>query len=170
MDKKITYLVVTIVVAIIAIFVFNMFLKKEVEEVPVVEDSQVEIISVNSILTPDQAGGEEVFIEKVLLKTDENGGFVIVHRVTEDGALGGVIGVSEYLAPGVHDNFTITLNEGEAIMVGENIVVMLHGDNGDGVFSLEEDGALVDEGGNVIMVSFTILDNLEDVEGFEAKL
>ncbi|MCK5096011.1 MAG: hypothetical protein KAR24_01510 [Candidatus Pacebacteria bacterium] len=170
MDKKITYLVVTIVVAIIAILAFNIFLKKEVEEVPVVEDSQVEIISINSILTPDQAGGEEVFIEKVLLKTDENGGFVVVHRVAEDGALGGVIGVSEYLTPGVHDNFVITLDEGETVEVGENVIVMLHGDNGDGVFNPKEDGALVDGGGNVVMISFTILDNLEEVEGFEAKL
>lgn len=170
MDKKITYLVVTIVVAIIAILIFNVFLKKEVVEEPVIKDSQIEIISVNSILTPDQAGGEEVFIEKVLLKTDGNGGFVVAYRTTEDGSLGGVIGVSEYLTPGEHDNFIITLNDEEVIEIGENIIAILHGDNGDGEFSLEEDGALVDDEGNVVMSSFTVLDNLEDVEGFEAKL
>ena len=71
-------------------------------------EEQVEIITVNSLTVPDQAPGNEVFIEETLLKTDGNGGFVVIYRATEDGLHGDVIGVSEYLGSGAKRNFLVS--------------------------------------------------------------
>ena len=175
MNKKITYLIIGLIIIIVALFGFNKFLKKEViEEPPVVEkpltEEPIEIISIDTLVVPDQAPGDEIFVEKVLLKTDGNGGFVVVHRVTEDGETGDVIGVSRYLEPGVTENLVVDLNEGETVEVDETVVAMLHADDGDGVWNPETDMSLTDDEGNIIQVIFTIVDNLEDVPGFEAKL
>ena len=174
MNKKIIYLVVGLIVVIAALFVFNKFLKEEVIEEPtlpeVLPEEMVEIISVNNLIVPDQATGDEIFVGKVLLKTDENGGFVVVHRVTENGDTGEVIGVSRYLEPGITENLVVTLNEGETVEVGETVIAMLHADNGDGMWDSETDMAIPDNEGIIIQATFTILDNLADVPGFEAKL
>lgn len=174
MNKKIIYLIVGLIIVIIALFAFNKFLKNEVVEEPPVDKSPVEmpveIISIDTLVVPDQAPGDEIFVEKVLLKTDGNGGFVVVHRVTEDGETGDVIGVSRYLEPGVTENLVVDLNEGETVEVDETVVAMLHADDGDGVWNPETDMSLTDDEGNIIQVIFTIVDNLEDVPGFEAKL
>lgn len=170
MDKKITYLIGLIVVAIVTILAFNMFLKEEVIEDDVIEDTQVDIISIDSIITPDHAVGEEVYIEKVTLKTDGNGGFVVVYRGTGENELGDMIGVSKYLAPGEYEHLIVALNDGEVVEIGDNVIAVLHSDNGDGVFDIDVDGAIVDPNGNVVMVSFSILNDLEDVPGYEAKM
>ena len=174
MNKKIIYLIVGLIVIAIALFAFNKFLKEEVIEEPIItetpEEEPVEIISVNNLVVPDQAPGSEVFVEKVLLKTDGAGGFVVVYRVTEEGEAGDIIGVSEYLEPGVTENLVVALNEGETVQVGDTIIAILHTDSGDGVWNFETDTSITDDEGNVVQVTFTILDNLEDVPGFEAKL
>ena len=174
MNKKVVYLFVGLVVVIIALFAFNKFLKEEVVEEPIIietpTEEPIEIISINNIVVPDQAPGNEVFVEKVLLKTDENGGFVVVHRLNEDEGVGDVIGISRYLEPGVTENLIVFLNEGETAEIGETVIAMLHADDGDGVWNSETDMLIVDNEGNIVQITFTIIDNLEDVPGFEAKL
>ena len=174
MNKKVVYLIVGLIIVIMAFFAFNKFLKeKVVEEPPVIEpptEEPIEIISINNLVVPNQAPGTEIFVEKVLLKTNENGGFVIVHRVTEDGDIGEIIGVSRYLEPGVTKNLVVALNEGETVEIDETVVAMLHVDDGDGVWNSETDKPIIDNEGVIIQVPFTIIDNLEDVPGFEAKL
>ena len=174
MDKKILYLIIGLIIVAFALFAVNKLLKEEVVEEPtapeVVEEELVEIISINNIDVPDQAPGNEVFVGKVLLKTEENGGFVIIHRATEDGEVGDIIGVSQYLTPGVTENFVVTLNEGEVVEIDETVIAMLHADDGDGVWNSETDISIINSEGDVVMSAFTIIDNLEEVPGFEAKL
>jgi hypothetical protein len=174
MNKKIIYLIVGLIVIAIALFAFNKLLKEEVVEEPIItetpEEEQVEIISVNNLIVPDQAPGAEVFVEKVLLKTDEDGGFVVIHRVTEDGDTGEVIGVSRYLEPGITENLVVVLNEDETVEVGETVTAILYADDGNGVWNSETDMPITDDEGIIIQATFTILDNLEDIPGFEAKL
>ena len=174
MNKKIIYLIVGLIIVIIALFGFNKFLKEEVVEEPIIEEPPVEepieIISINTLVVPDQAPGDEVYVEKVLLKTDGNGGFVVVYRVTEDGETGDVIGVSRYLEPGVTENLVVTLNEGETVEIDETVIVVLHADDGNSVWNSETDMSLTDDEGNIVQVIFTIVDDLESVPGFDAKL
>ena len=173
MNKKVIYLIIGIIVVVVALFAFNKFLKKEVIEEPLIVEIPVEIpveiISVNNLVVPNQAPGTEIFIERVLLKTDGNGGFVIIHR-TEDNNAGEIVGVSNYIEPGITDNVTTLLNDGETVEIDEVLIAILHGDDGDGVWNSETDTPLTDDEGSIIQVTFTIIDNLEDVPGFEAKL
>ena len=175
MNKKILYLVIGLIIIAIALFAVNKFLKEEVVEESVVpevveEENLVEIISVNNIDAADQAPGNEMFIEKVLLKTDGSGGFVVIYRTTEDGETGDIIGVSDYLAPGVTDNLVVTLDEGEVVEIDETVIAMLYADDGDGVWNSETDMPIVDNKGVIIKSTFTIKDDLEAVPGFEAKM
>ena len=81
-----------------------------------------------------------------------------------------MIGVSRYLEPGVTENLVITLGGGETVEVDETVVAMLHADDGNGVWDSETDMPLTDDEGNIIQVIFTIVDDLESVPGFDAKL
>jgi len=169
-SKKILYLVSGIIIIILALFGFNKFLSNTVVEAPVVDDTQgVEVISIDNVIVPDQASGDQVFIEKVLLKSDGFGGYVVIHRVTDDGAPGEIVGVSNYLEPGISENFLITLNEGQTVDIGESVIAMLHADDGDKVFDVALDGAIVNDQGAVVMALFNILAE-EDIPGFETKL
>jgi len=179
---------------VIALFAFNSFLREEegLVETPTmqVEEQQqeeVEVISVDNLIVPDQAGGEEVFIERVLLKTGGQGGYVTVHRaiitmgdiVAEEGyegeiedefySPGDMIGVSEYLEPGVTQNMIMPLEDGEEVVAGDVILAVLHTDDGDKIFVAENDPVLTDDEGNEIMVSFEILAE-EDLSEFDVKL
>ena len=61
--------------------------------------------------------------------------------------------------------------EAEAtVEVDETVVAMLHADDGNGVWDSETDMPLTDDEGNIIQVIFTIVDDLESVPGFDAKL
>ena len=173
MNKKVVYLIVGLIIVIIALFVFNKILKEEVIEDPIVKETPseelAETISVNNLVVPNQAPGTEVFVEKILFKTDGNGGFVTIHRVNEEGETGEIMGVSSYFEPGVTENILVVLNEGETIDVPLEMVAMLHTDDGDGVWTSETDIPLLDDEGNIVQVFFT-MDNLEDVPGYDTKL
>ena len=177
MNKKIIYLIVGLIIVIIALFAFNKFLKEEVVEEPIVEEPPVEepteepieIISVNNLVVPNQAPGTEIFVEKILLKTDGKGGFVTIHRVNEEGETEEIMGVSSYFEPGVTENILVVLNEGETVDAPLEMVAMLHADDGDGVWNSETDIPLLDDEGNIVQVVFT-MDNPKDAPGYDTKL
>ena len=173
MNKKIIYLIIGIIIIILALFGFNKFLKKEVIEDPLIEEIPVEIpvevISVDNLVVPDQAPGDEVYVEKVLLRTDGEGGFVTIHKTNEEEEAGNMIGVSAYLETGVTENLLVVLNEGEIIDNPSDLVAVLHADDGDGVWNPETDLPLLDDEGNIVQIVFT-MGNVEDVPGFDAKL
>jgi len=162
MNKKIVYFIVVIVFIVIGFFAFNKFLKNE-------REVSVENISINNIIVPDQAPGNEIFVEEVLLEAKEAGGFVIFYRINEDNSEGDMIGNSRYLSPGFTKNFLVPLYKGETAEIGETILAVLHSDNGDSVWDYEKDLATKDIEGNIIKVTFKIIDNLEDLPGFDSK-
>jgi hypothetical protein len=169
-SKKVLYLFIAIVVIILLLFGMNTYLSSRVSDEPEgIDTPQVEVISIDNMVVPDQAAGSEVFIEKVLLKSDGAGGYVVIHRVGEDGAPGEIIGSSQYLEPGVTQNFLVSLYDGQTVDVGDRVIAMLHTDDGDKAFDATLDGAIVDDLGAVVMVTFNILAE-EDIPGFETKL
>lgn len=91
-----------------------------------------------SIYADIQPTGDSVTISKVALA---EAGFVLVHAEDEDKP-GQVIGVSELLQPGVHENVAIDLSR--STREKENIFVTIRIDNGNGVFSSAADEAALD--------------------------
>lgn len=177
MNKNIVYLIIAIVIIVIGLFAFNGFLAKEVgveNETPdIVEQDEPQdiepIITQDGIVVPDQAGGDSVFIEKVLLKESGSGGFVVIHEVGEDGELGDTIGASQYFEPGSTEIVEVLLNEGVTVDVGDTLIAVLYGDDGDKVFNAELDQQLVNDAGDPVTVQFSILAE-EDLPGFEVKM
>ena len=89
-------------------------------------------------------------------------GFVVIHRDTGSDApvVPASIGHGQiYL--GTNNNLSITLDSGEAVTSGEKIWAMVHIDNGtigsydfDGTASSDDPPVI--EGGNIVMVQFTV--------------
>lgn len=85
-----------------------------------------------------------------------DGGFVVIRNESEDGLLGDgvlgndteILGQSEHLEPGSHENLTIDLNETQS---GEaNLTAVLYRDSdGDGTFDQDADEAYTRDGEDV---------------------
>jgi len=153
MNKKLIIFLVVIAIIIAGFFALNSILKtKVVNEDTGKEDQAVMQEPANSVSVPDQAGGTEIYIEKVSLEVP---GYVVVHR-SEDGKPGAAIGVSELLPEGEISNLIISLDE-EAVE-GDVLFAMLHSDDGDGEFTFPgSDVPILDDEGNIVMVRFSIL-------------
>jgi hypothetical protein len=194
MNKRIVYLIIALLVVAGALFALNGYLAREVGVEPTPDDSIIvddgtvpetpEPVTEDSLMVPDQAAEGEIFLQEVAFLDEGPGGFVVIHRVTEEGEVGDIIGVSNYLAAGRHQNVLVTLNEGETVAIDESVIAMLHTDDGDQIFdgaldvpltksvSMEvetEEGTTTEMGEEIIMVTFNILDE-EDLPGFETKL
>jgi hypothetical protein len=149
MNKKVAALIVIVIIVVGGLFVFNYFLKKNVvPEASTGNQTQVQ----NTLDVPDQAGGQEFFINSV---SSKNGGFVVIYR-DNNGTPGTIIGVSPLIAPGATmKNLRFTLNE--AVKEGDIVYAALHQDNGDGVFDASTDSIAKDASGNPLMKRVTIL-------------
>ncbi|VAW13240.1 hypothetical protein MNBD_BACTEROID05-269, partial [hydrothermal vent metagenome] len=76
MKNKTTIIFVIVILVIIAgFFVFNSFLKKNIESG--VEQTEVVKEIAPEIVVPKQAGGANIFIESVTLNSN---GYVVVHK------------------------------------------------------------------------------------------
>ena len=174
-NKKIAYWVGGIAVCIVGLFALNTFLNKgavvrESEKKVEQSGNGAEIISVDNLVIPDQASGDKIFVEKVLLKTGGKGGFVVIHKTKSDGTPGDIIGVSKYLEPGVTENLVVPLNKDQKVAIGDKVIGMLDADNGDKIWNdATADAPILNSSGNFVMWKFNILAE-EDLPGFEKKL
>ena len=96
-----------------------------------------------TLIVQPQSGADTVQVDRVTLT---EGGFLAV-RAVDDNRLGQIVEISEYLAPGTHNNLSIPL--GEFYDGGEELIVMMYEDAGnDKIFNdldqpYEEDGTPV---------------------------
>ena len=112
-------------------------------------------IEYGSVEVPDQ-----YILEQVDLKLESSEpGFVTIHE-SMDIAPGETIGVSDYFEPGVHYP-TIALTK--AMSPGSTYIAILHVDDGDQEFNLDDDGAAMVDG-EVVRPSFEafLLDDSQD--------
>ncbi|PSP74256.1 hypothetical protein BRC86_06480 [Halobacteriales archaeon QS_3_64_16] len=120
--------------------------------------------------------GETVVVEEVTL---EEGGFVAIHEQTEDGGVGGVIGVTEYLEAGTHEDVEATLftdavegGDFEQSMLEEDgtLIAMPHLDtDGDEAYEFvssagEVDGPYTEDGGAVVDPASVTVEAMDDAE------
>lgn len=107
-------------------------------------DATVEVVPPASVTFSDQTtAGETVTVDSAFLRS---GGFVVIHNeslTSEGDAIGSVIGVSEYLAPGEHSDIEITLDE--PISENQTLIAMPHFDSdGDEVYDFVTSGGTAD--------------------------
>ena len=104
----------------------------------------------NAIYVPDQMPGNMIIVEFVSFQED---GFVVVHE-SKDGKPGAILGNSALVTVGGDQKIAIQLSRESRD--GEELVAMLHRDDGDGTFAAANDTPVKDEQGNTIMMPFLI--------------
>ncbi|OHA46623.1 MAG: hypothetical protein A3A80_02040 [Candidatus Terrybacteria bacterium RIFCSPLOWO2_01_FULL_44_24] len=112
-------------------------------------------IGENAIYVSEQKPSDIVVVDFVDVS---GGGFVVIHESVGETA-GAIIGNSNMLAPGATEKIQITLTR--PTQDGEELIAMLHNDNGDGVFHMADDHPLRDAAGNIMYTIFTISANAE---------
>ncbi len=104
------------------------------------------LVGNNAIAVFSQPAGESVATTLVIL---EDGGYVVLHEST-NGVPGAIIGSSEYLSAGAYDKLEVSFDTPQEN--GQEVIAMLHRDNGDQVFNAGDDAAVVENGGPIFTV------------------
>lgn len=103
----------------------------------------------NAVAASEQQPGSTAVVSMVVLAEP---GYVVIHETNENGGPGAILGASAFLPAGTSNSVEIELSR--ASKDGEQLVAMLHTDNGDGEFGAADDTP-VSENGNIIMMHFT---------------
>lgn len=148
-------LVVAVILILIAIVVLRRggSTRPEPSPTPLPEAATEEVMmeGKDAVAVTDYSAGELVTVDSVVLSKP---GYVVVH-MEADGAPGAVIGNSVYLPSGQSSNVVVPLSRTST--GGEVLYAMLHTDNGDGVYAFPgDDLPTKDEGGNVVLMKFTV--------------
>lgn len=111
----------------------------------------------NAIYAADQKPGNTVVISTIAL---ERPSFVIIRRLGSDGKVMEILGSSGLLD---ENDITAAVDLSNAVSEGNRLVAILYEDNGDGVFT-DEDETATDSNGNSIQAQFMITETPEQVE------
>ncbi len=138
-------------IALATLFLLYPFLRSTKETVPVNSDivtdsnSATDASSLNSsalraeenaLYVSEQKPGNSIFVNFAILK---NGGYTVIHE-NKNEKPGIIIGFSQHLLRGKHQNFTVRLTR--PIKSGDSLYAMLHEDDGDGVFNPTKDASI----------------------------
>jgi len=104
----------------------------------------------NAVYMADQRPGVTL---KATLVHLEKPGYVVIHE-NLDGAAGDIVGHSDIIAAGEHNNIPVTMTK--EFIPGTLLFAMLHTDDGDGEWQSARDIALAGTSGNIIMMRFMI--------------
>lgn len=136
MNTKI-FLIGGVIVAIIVSTVIFFRGGNEGSDTP--QDSAGFVIGANMIYVAEQAPSRTLSVAVVRL---EKPGFVVVHEDVA-GAVGGILGASAVLPEGETNNLEL-IPLSRLTQDGETLYVMLHLDDGDGVFDAVKDKPAID--------------------------
>lgn len=152
---KNTYLIVGIIVVILVFIAFAVVRNK----LPQIGQFTQTASTPAPVATEDKEGlvvgnhtpAKTAVIDSATLKKS---GFVAIFE-NKNGKPGEVLGVSQLLTAGKHENITVALSR--KTVSGESLFAKLYSDNGDGNFELPgPDAPVKDEAGNEIMVQFQV--------------
>jgi hypothetical protein len=133
------------------------YLNKPKQE-SVLDDSSISTgmrIERDTVYVADQKPGSSATVS---LAGIIGGGYVVIHEVT-DGNPGAIIGNSSLLPTGESGNVVVNLSR--ETKEGEELIAMLHNDNGDSVFNAVNDAPVQDKEGNIILMRFIIREGAE---------
>jgi hypothetical protein len=147
MNKKIS--LILIIILVVGFVIFRS--KTNNDQAPTNSNNSTAGMRVedNAIYVQEQKPGKELIANMAVLKKP---GFIVIHQ-DNNGVPGAIIGISQYLTEGEHDNVKIILNT--STMDKQTIYAMLHEDNGDKIFS-ETDTPVSSVTGGPIMMIITI--------------
>lgn len=135
-----------IIVVTISVLLALLIAQKRAEA-PVVQDG---VVTADTLTVDDQKEGTTVRIERVSMK---QAGYIVVHKDFM-GTPFDVLGVSEYLAAGEHEDVEVTLLAESK--EGDTMIALIHADNGDGVFTPADDTSVQNEEKKNVMAPFTV--------------
>lgn len=139
------YLIIVVLVAAVAILVFNSRGGREISQTP----NQETKVS-DEVVTAANPPGDSVTIPKVILSEP---GFVMIHKAVGDDS-GPIVMTGDLLPAGVSTN--VVVKTGIVTKVGEGYFAMLHVDNGNGVFDNPGTDPPVYFGGQIVQEKFVI--------------
>ncbi|MEK7208263.1 MAG: hypothetical protein AAB699_01805 [Patescibacteria group bacterium] len=149
MNRKILVIFVIITAVVVGAVIF---FRGGLEEPGSPRDSAGLVIGANAIYVEEQAPSRTLAVAVVRL---EKPGFVLVHEDTS-GAPGGILGRSALLPAGETNNLA-TISLSRLTRDGETLYVMIHLDDGDGVFDAVKDKPALDSVGALpVMMSITV--------------
>jgi hypothetical protein len=148
-------------------------------ETPTENETEMEQPTASVTFSNQTTDGTTVVVESV---TMSEGGFVAIHNASllDGNTLGSVVGVSEPLSAGTHENVEVTLfdvpgqnfSEGMTLEENQTLIAMPHFDtNSNGVYDFitsnaSEDGPYTANGSAVVdPASITIDDGADDADG-----
>lgn len=118
----------------------------------------------NLIFVADQRPSSTTIINLVELNKN---GYVVIHEDNQ-GRFGQIIGGTKLLPKGKSINITANLTR--QTVDGEVLYAVMHEDSGDGIFSPNLDGPVLDEEGNAMFMRFYIDWNAPEIEGQEVMV
>ena len=147
-------LILIIVVLILLIGAWYYF-SRDVEDTTTNDTTSGLRIGANAVYVPDQKPGNNITVGFAEIADD---GYVVIHEVTE-GKPANIVGSSTFLKSGESQNISIALSRESK--EGEELIAMLHNDNGDSVFNATDDAPVKNEEGNIILMRFMVSENAE---------
>lgn len=163
MSQKTIWTIVIVILVILGIWWAVAANGDDPEDTTDANGTNTQQVEDNAIVAVNQRPSDEILISQANL---ENGGFVVIHDVNEDGSPGEILGSSDYLSADEHSNIEIALAEEPADET--ELIAMLHTDDGDQTFSAEDDDPILSTLGGPIMMRFMI--DTAAGENFDVKL
>ena len=150
------WIVVIVILIILGVVIWGGNDRDDLDEINITDtdtdtsgDVSGSVIGDNALNIDAQPVGSTARASMVSL---EGRGFAVVHEELANGGAGAVLGASALLPAGQSNNVAIPLRS--ALVDGKTYIVMLHIDNGDGVFSESSDPIARDANGDAIMMGF----------------
>lgn len=148
------WLTILAIVAIIVIGGYFLLFKGKSTTAPVQQRENSEApqggVPENRVIVEDYSAGKTVNVSVIKLSSP---GFAVVHE-DDEGKPGDVIGVSDLLSEGEHNDVAISLDR--VVESGESIHIVLHADNGDGEFNSANDKAVLNDEGGMVSESYLV--------------
>jgi hypothetical protein len=144
MSKKELYI---IIFGIIAIAIAVLFMVLHTAEAPAKEGEATR----DAITADDQSiERKHLVIKSVELIED---GYVVIHESMEGFPMD-IVGVSSLLTSGVYTNVEVPVDV--VVASGEELIALIHTDNGDGVFVPADDISVLDGEGSLVSTSIVV--------------
>lgn len=132
---------ITILIILVALVVWMIVKTDKTANGPMVNgggaSGQFAKLAVDALIVPDQRVGDEVVAPIVSM---QNPGFIVVMK-DASGKPGAIVGVSEFLVSGTHEN--IDVGTTESLMHGMRYYASTYADDGNGVFDPKDDREIV---------------------------
>lgn len=163
---KYTYLVVGIIVVILIFATFSAVrnrLPQIGQFIGATPAPSVEKTTIASVTISKHTPASTAVVDSTTLTQN---GFVTIHD-DQNGNPGGVLGASELLQAGTHENLVIKLTR--KTQDGEKLFAVVHKDDGNGQLDPQNDEVLKDDSGNTVQAIFEVssIDTSGDTNGFQ---